>query len=414
MSLRTRVTALSELPKLQGDAAELSFAADASQSLDDDSAGLSDVPFSHHSGFVGLALMLMLLSSLITWGIMKCRLLRQTAVRRREGAGGGSFQHKHKALAGRPLPSNDELGEAAGDDCPICMEKSANMVFTSCRHVFCEDCIISTWKNRNFPQRCICPLCRESIYTLFPLGPAPAHAPVSVSICEEGQGQGALSVSVGGNGDGDRDGDSSSSVTSSCCCSSSSLLFSIQDCYHSFIAGYFPQYVGEHCMSIRSSSHSHRHRHNQALPQARVSHAIAEYNKLSTEGVESVVGASGAGTAGAGWCSLTFLRTWGNFLADSPLLLRSILLIIQYDVRSGCLICYKIFLSIRFLLSLAGTFIYLYIPDDILPEQSSPGWLWLGYLDDAFVCIALLLVVLSLFREIYLSSTSLRAQAVNV
>ena len=327
--------------------------------MDKESNEPADVPFHHQDGFVGLAIILMIFSSIATWGTLKCRLLRQRAVHKKNDA----------AQSVLPVvPSQDS--EQIDDDCPICLEKGKILVFTSCRHIFCEECILNTWRNRNYPARCVCPLCRESIYTLFPFGPLSAVESAALPDLK----------------------------------TSTNLQPGLQE-----MTGALSMRCHSHLPSWLSCCFDRvRQNKSEIVNGVRVSAAIAEYNKISSAG--------GVFPQSSSWSGLAVqCRSWAHFLADSPLLLRSILLIVQYDARSGCLLCYKIFVTLRFLLSFTGTLLYLYIPDDLLPEQSSPGWRWLGYLDDLFAVIVFVLVVLSLFRDVYLSTASFRSyQPMNV
>lgn len=204
----------------------------------------------------------------------------------------------------RPMTSRGDLERGPGPidndgECPICLEKksSENMVYTSCQHVFCESCLINTWKtHRGYPALLSCPMCRSSVSTIFPMA-------------------------------------------------------------------------------------------------ASVSRDVAEYN--------SVAGTRTNGTAveRAQGCCMAMC----SLICESPLLLRSFLTFLFQAPRLAIpLLCYAV-RSIRFISMAIGTWIYCALPVDFLPEQTLG---YIGFIDDGFVQLCLLLVFLHYFRRIVLSSSS--------
>jgi len=162
--------------------------------------------------------------SFAAWIFFKSRLARRVGRvlltrggGRTLGGGGGDVALESGAAAGGAAAGGGEgdrmpiSATARDDDCPICFEKPENiMCYTSCGHVFCESCVLSHWRNRHYPNRCLCPICRGAISTLFPMN---AAGNVSRQMAEYnetvggggGGGGGGAAGAAGGAGGGGSD-----------------------------------------------------------------------------------------------------------------------------------------------------------------------------------------------------------------
>ena len=117
-------------------------------------------------GVGGLALLTLLALVLIAWVLYKGTLKLSSQIPCGSSSRPSSSPRGDLERGPGPI-STDSDGE-----CPICLEKksSENMVYTSCQHVFCESCLINTWKtHRSFPSMVACPMCRASVSTIFPM-----------------------------------------------------------------------------------------------------------------------------------------------------------------------------------------------------------------------------------------------------
>lgn len=53
----------------------------------------------------------------------------------------------------------ETLRKGKNTECPICLESPDDPVLTSCAHVMCRECLLTSWGNN--PQTGLCPLCRQ-------------------------------------------------------------------------------------------------------------------------------------------------------------------------------------------------------------------------------------------------------------
>jgi len=138
-------------------------------------------------GAGGLAILVILLLSFCIW-VLWSSTLRLTRSCRPRGID----------LEVGPGPSSSATEE---DECPVCLEyKSGSMVYTSCRHVFCEPCILHHWnvERRRSPENDLasCPLCRAQIITIYPLSsPTVSRAVAEYNSHSLGRGRGSRGCS---------------------------------------------------------------------------------------------------------------------------------------------------------------------------------------------------------------------------
>lgn len=122
----------------------------------------------------GLGFFVLIVSSSIAYTVWKSRLLRNNAHRivevENETQGHVDQEHQQQQRTQPEVPQS--LFNDDDQDCPICLERTPNeMIYTSCRHVFCESCFDSLWRNRfGGNARCVtCPMCRQLVTTIFPI-----------------------------------------------------------------------------------------------------------------------------------------------------------------------------------------------------------------------------------------------------
>ena len=86
---------------------------------------------------------------------------------------------RHACFGGRTAAPGEGGGpapEAREDVCAVCLDAATHPCLTSCNHQFCTGCLHQYWQAQFAPAAVKCPMCRQEVVALVPVGDTEADA----------------------------------------------------------------------------------------------------------------------------------------------------------------------------------------------------------------------------------------------
>lgn len=102
---------------------------------------------------------------------------------------------RHACFGGRTAAPGEGGGpapEAREDVCAVCLDAATHPCLTSCNHQFCTGCLHQYWQAQFAPAAVKCPMCRQEVVALVPVGDTEADAAAAEQVAQYNAQVGAV------------------------------------------------------------------------------------------------------------------------------------------------------------------------------------------------------------------------------